>query len=42
MAEVAYTFHWALADLEALEVDELLRWYAQAARINKLINGTSK
>ena len=38
MAEVAYTFHFGLAELEALDMDELMAWHLQAARIHKQLN----
>lgn len=38
MAEVAYTFHWPPSELWEMDLDELLEWHMQAARINKLKN----
>jgi hypothetical protein len=26
MADIAMIFHWSLSDLEALEIEELIRW----------------
>ncbi|MGR3435739.1 MAG: GpE family phage tail protein [Shimia sp.] len=33
MADVAFVFHWGLAELEALPVLELMAWQRQAARV---------
>jgi len=38
---VAYTFHFSLAELDALDMDELMEWHHQAARIHKQLNTPS-
>lgn len=30
MADIAGIFHWSLAELEALDLEELLGWHARA------------
>lgn len=35
MAELAYSFGWGPRDLAELEVDELMVWHEQLARIGK-------
>lgn len=32
MADIAAIFHWSLADLEALTIDELAAWHGRAVR----------
>jgi hypothetical protein len=36
---VAYTLGWTYAELMDLDVDELMEWHRQAARINKAVAG---
>jgi hypothetical protein len=38
IAEVAYTFHFSLSELESLDQDELMEWHQQARRIHKQLH----
>lgn len=38
IGDIAYTFHFPPAELWAMDVEELLFWHAQAARINRPSN----
>ena len=32
MADIAAIFHWRPADMDAMEIDELARWWGHAER----------
>ena len=32
MADIAAVFHWSLREMEAMEIDELARWWGHAGR----------
>ncbi|AQZ99601.1 hypothetical protein B5M06_16475 [Comamonas kerstersii] len=38
MAHVAFFFHWPLADLDAMSVDELLDWRERAVGIHNQLH----
>ena len=40
IADVAFTLHQPIPVLEAMELDDLMAWHAQAFRINKLLQGS--
>lgn len=42
MAEIAAVFHWSLAELRALEIEELLDWRDRAVRTWNRMQGADK
>lgn len=39
MADIAYVFHFPPSELWNMEIEELMEWHRQAARINEQPNG---